>query len=250
MSISDTLDDVKSSVKEIMRKCRFKKANMERQESAELQSSLAKCRGKLEICRKDFARGIKAQSRNIAEGRQAGMETIIHEQMMWDAAIGYMLVSDAIFALKSISTYDSIAHAYEMLDAATKQISGKKSGLGGIVHIGSTKERNSYGYITSSAAVKGKEELLNSFFERLKVTGDIEACLEAAKDPAAYQAELRGAYTDRSALAADPAAPGARGSDLDAYMHRLVGAAQSGAAAEDYTKAMSDMLDIHPPKDV
>ena len=249
MSISDTLDDVKASVKEILRKRRFKKANMARQEAAELQSSLAKCRGKLELCRKDFARSIRTQSRNIAEGQRAGMETMIHEQMMWDAAIGYMLVNDAIFALKSISTYDSIAHAYEMLEAATKQMSGKKSGLGSIVHIGSTKERNSYGYITSSAAVKEKEELLNSFFERLKVTGDIEACLDAAKDPSAHQAELRGTYIG-SSLSAEPADSEMYGSDLDAYMRRLGGDAGSETAAEDYTEAMSDMMDIHPPKDV
>ena len=245
MSITDTLDDVKASVKEIMRKRKFKKANMERQEAAELQSSLAKCRGKLELCRKDFARSIRNQSKNIAEGQRTGMETVIHEQMMWDAAIGYMLVNDAIFALKSISTYDSITHAYEMLDAATKQMSGKKKGLGGLTHIGSAKERNAYGYITSAAAVKEKEELLDSFFERLKVTGDIEACLAAAKDPAAHQAELRGAYTGSSALSS-----GTDGADLDAYMRRLGGAAKPEAEAEDYTAAMSDLLDIHPPKDV
>lgn len=249
MSITDTLDDVKASVKELMRKHRFKKANMERKEAAELQSSLAKCRGKLELCRKDFARSVRTQSKNIAEGQRAGMETIIHEQMMWDAAIGYMLINDAIFALKSISTYDSIAHAYEMLETATKQISGKKSGLGSVAHICSTKERNSYGYITSTAAVKEKEELLNSFFEQLKVTGDIEACLAAARNPAAYQAELRGSYTDSSGLTA-PAASGMYGSDLDAYMRRLDGTEQAGAEAEDYKEAMGDMLDIHPPKDV
>ena len=248
MAISDTLDDVKASVREIMRKHRFKKANLARQEAAELQSSLAKCRGKLELCRKDFARSIRTQSKNIAEGQRTGMETIIHEQMMWDAAIGYMLVNDAIFALKSISTYDSIAHAYEMLEAATKQMSGKKSKLDRIPHIGSAKKRDSYGYITSSAAAKEKEELLSSFFEQLKVTGDIEVCLAAARDPAAHQAELRGAYTGGSALAG-PAASEMYGSDLDAYMSRLEGAAQPGAA-EDYTDAMSDLFDIHPPKDV
>ena len=249
MSITDTLDDVKASVKELMRKHRFKKANMERKEAAELQNALGKCRGQLELCRKDFARSIRTQSKNIAEGQRTGMETIIHEQMMWDAAIGYMLVNDAIFALKSISTYDSIAHAYEMLEAATKQMSGKKSGLGSVVHIGSTKGRNSYGYITSTAAVKEKEDLLNSFFEQLKVTGDIEACLAATRNPAAYQAELRGAYTDSSGLTA-PTASGVYGSDLDAYMRKLGGAEQSDAEAEDYEEAMGDMLDIHPPKDV
>ena len=246
MSISDTLDDVKASVKELMRKHKFKSDNKDRQKAAELQSALAKCRGQLELCRKDFARSIRAQSKNIAEGQRTGMETMIHEQMMWDAAIGYMLVNDAIFALKSISTYDSIAHAYEMLEAATKQMSGKKSGLSSIVHIGSTKERNSYGYITSSAAVKEKEELLNSFFEQLKATGDIEACLEAARNPATYQAQLRGAYTGSSTLAG----PATGESDLDAYMRRLGGEAKPGAEAEDYAEGLSGMMDIHPPKDV
>ena len=249
MSISDTLDDVKASVKELMRKHKFKNDNKDRQKAAELQSALAKCRGKLELCRKDFARSIRTQSKNIAEGQRMGMETVIHEQMMWDAAIGYMLVNDAIFALKSISTYDSIAHAYEMLEAATRQMSGKKSGLSGIVQIGSTKERNSYGYITSSAAVKEKEELLNTFFEQLKAAGDIEACLEAARNPAARQAQLRGAYTGGS-TPAGPAASETYGSDLDEYMRRLGGVAQPGAAAEDYTESLDGMADIHPPKDV
>ena len=33
---------------------------------------------------------------------------------------------------------------------------------------------NEYGYITSATAVKDKEALLESFFDRLKVNGDIE----------------------------------------------------------------------------
>ena len=245
MSISDTLEDAKAYVKELMRKRRFKKANLERQEAAELQSSLAKCRGQLELCRKDCARSIRTQSKNIAEGQRTGMETVINEQIMWDAAIGYMLINDAIFALKSISTYDSIAHAYEMLDAATKQMSGKKSGLGSTAHAGSTKKRNSYGYITSSAAVREKEELLDSFFERLKVTGDIEACLAAVKDPSVRQAELRGVYTG-GPIPAECAS----GSDLDAYMRRLDDTAESGAEKEDYAGNLAGMSDIHPPKDV
>ncbi len=242
MAILDTLDEVKSFLEGIKRKYRFRKARIARQDAVELQTTLAKCRGKLEICKKDFSRTINTQSRNINAGVKEGADTVIQEQIMWDAAIGYMLVRDAIFALETINSYDSVSHAYEMLDAAMKQIAGKKNGFPKAMKIGSTKERNAYGYITSSAALKEKEELLDTFFESLKLTGNIEEHLAAARNPAARQAELRHAYT-KGNTAAEPA------SEIDALMDRLSGVEDQAAAQPDFENDMGSMLDIHPPKD-
>lgn len=243
MAISDMMSEVKNSLGEIKRKYRFKKARMAREDAVELQTTLAKCRGKLEICKNDFNRAINAQSKNITEGKKIGADTIIQEQIMWDAAIGYMLVRDAIYALETISSYDAVSHAYEMLDAAMKQVAGKKSNFPGSMKIGSTKERNAYGYITSTAALKEKEELLDSFFEELKNSGDIEARLADARIPGARQAELRRAYTD----AQEPETE--KTSEIDDYMSRLNAVKDTPAAAEDFEKGMDSMLDIHPPKD-
>ena len=155
-----------------------------------------------------------------------------------------MLVGDAIYALETINSYDSVAHAYEMLEAAMKQVAGKKSEFPSSMKIGSTKERNAYGYITSSTALRAKQEMLESFFEQLKVTGDIESHLAAARSPAARQAELRHAYTKDSGSAG----MGEAISDIDALMGRLSSVDDSALTEEDTDFNMESMMDIHPPK--
>ena len=238
MAISDMIEEVQSSLKDIKRKYRFKKARMAHEEAAELQATLAKCRGKLEICRKDLNRAINTQSKNICAGLKEGADTLIQQQILWDAAIGYMLVRDAIYALETISSYDAVSHAYEMLDAAMKQVAGKKSGFPSNMKIGSTKERNAYGYITSSAALKEKEGMLDTFFEQLKLEGDIEARLAEARLPGERQAEQRHAYMNNVAPV----------SGTQSYMDRLSGVKDDEDMEMDFSGDKSAMFDIHPPQ--
>ena len=238
MAISDILEDAKAYLEQLKKKYKFKKANLQREEQAELQASLAKCRGKLEICKNDFNRTIGTQSRNIADGLRIGADTRIQEKMLWDAAVGYMLVRDAIYALETISSYDAVSHAYEMLDAAMKQVAGKKSGFPSNMKIGSTKERNAYGYITSSAALKEKEGMLDTFFEQLKLEGDIEARLAEARLPGERQAEQRHAYMNNVAPV----------SGTQSYMDRLSGVKDDEDMEMDFSGDKSAMFDIHPPQ--
>jgi hypothetical protein len=226
MAISDILEDAKAYLEQLKKKYKFKKANLQREEQAELQASLAKCRGKLEICKNDFNRTIGTQSRNIADGLRIGADTRIQEKMLWDAAVGYMLVRDAIYALKTINSFDSVSHAYDMLDAAAKQMSGKKSKF---PSFGPSKERNSYGYITSATAVKEKETLLESFFDRLKVTGDIEECLGLVRN--------NGAVTEDGL------------SEIDEMMRQIKSRGSgSSTPREEFPLDMNDLRDIQPPK--
>ena len=192
MSIASTLEKAKVSLEEIKRDKRFKKANLQRKEAVDLQVSLANCRGQLEICMKDFNRTIKTQSRNVREGDATGMDTLLQAQMLWDSAIGYMLVRDAIFSLKSINTSSSVSHAYEMLDEAVRILTGKNSSF--FSRFGSEQERNRFGFITSTAALREKEDMLDTFFEELKMTGDIERCIENARDMRSIEAARRNAY--------------------------------------------------------
>lgn len=242
MAISDMIHEAKNTLEEIKRKYRFKKARMLMEDKVELQVTLAKCRGKLEICKKDFERAINTQSKNINDGRKIGADTIIQEQILWDAAIGYMLVRDAIYALETISSYDAVSHAYEMLDAAMKQIAGKKSGFPKGMKVGETKERNAYGYITSNAALKTKEEMLDGFFEDLKLTGNIEAHLSKARMPGDRQAELRFSCEAGQGNVTET-------EDLDAYMSRLSNLDDAEVTKTNFEQNMDVMLDIHPPKD-
>lgn len=243
MAISDMIQEAQATLKEIKKKNRFKKANLERAEAVELQVTLAQCRGKLEICRKDLNRSINTQSRNINAGREIGSDTLVQEQILWDSAIGYLLVRDAIYALETINSYDSVSHAYDMLDAAMKQISSKKANFPSRFKIGGTKERNAYGYITSSAALREKERFLESFFEDLKLLGDIEARISEAQRPTAHQVEHRHAK-----LRSTDAAPAAT-SDLEARMNQLKSTPDTAPDDDDDFEAkVMAMRDIHPPK--
>lgn len=182
MGITEKLNEVKAQLKEIKHKNMFKKANAKREAMIELQTALAKCRGQLEVCLKDFNHVIKTQSRNIQEGLAAHADVAIQEQLLWDAAIGYMLVKDAIYSLKTVTSNNSIAYGYEMLDVAVAQMNGKTKKMPTYGLVKGKQFRNRYGYITSEAVKQEKIELLEGFFEDLKVSGDIEACLENAHD--------------------------------------------------------------------
>ncbi len=243
-NLTEMIGDAKTAIKNLQRKFDFKKANRDRAAAAKLQYELGVCRGKLEICRKQFSRTILTQSGNIAQGRAAGIDTMLQEQILWDSAIGYLLVRDAIYALQSITSYDSVAHAYEMLDAAAAQISGQRSGgLSKIFSFEPKWERNAYGYITSSAAVKQKEAFLDTFFEELKETGDIETCLQTAENPSHKTVE-RERLVGGGTVSSRPGPGGS--SKVDEMMSRLR-KQQPEEAEEDIP--LETTTDVRPPQD-
>lgn len=243
MAILDTLDTAKTYLQEIQRNRRFQRENLNRQDAAELQAALAKCRGKMEVCKKDFERTIRSQSRNIEEGLKLGADTGLQEQMLWDATIGYMLVKDAIYALSTIASRHSVAHAYEMLDAVTRQMSGKKSSL----PLKRVRERNVYGYITSEMAIEKKSELLATFFDRLKATGDIEDCLAKAKQPASLQADRSQMYT-KGRISPGMTGAGERPiSAADRAMKNMGAFENEGKDETDYTAGLDDVYDTDRP---
>ena len=216
MAANDIINDVKDSLKEMRRKSIFKKKNIARDEQVQLQTNLARCRGKLEMSIRDFERAIKVQSKSVREGIRDGRDTVLQEQMLWDAAIGYMLVDDAIYALKTISTYDGIDKAYDLLETASKQMSGKGSKLRNI------KGHGEYSYVTSGDSLKDKEAQLSSFFEELKETGDIKACLENMRNPGKTAEKLGG--TEEELPSSD---------DIARYAEFLKGASEGDDKALD-----------------
>ena len=181
--ISDVLDSAKKSLKELEKKHKYKKASRERNDAIELQTDLAKCHGDLEACKNQFGRTILTQSLNIKKGLSEGIDVAVQRKILQDSALGYLLVRDAIFAIESVNSYESVAHAYEMLDAAMREITGSR-GLPRFPHISSSKKRNEYGYINSQSAVKQKKAIVNAMQDELEETGDIEECLKHAENPA------------------------------------------------------------------
>ena len=55
-AITNKLEDARRALDDLKRKRKFKKANDARAEAVELQNALVTCRGKLEVCKKDFNR--------------------------------------------------------------------------------------------------------------------------------------------------------------------------------------------------
>ena len=181
MGLFDIFDDSKKALDELRRDKNFRSQNKEREDEKKLQMALGACRGKLEISRTEFERSIRNHSKSIKKGLKEGRDILLLEQTLWDAAIGYMLVSDAIFALESINSYDSVERAYELLDEAVKIMTGKAKPKESL-NLGKQRGRGVYGHVTSKTAIKRKEDMLESFFSELKESGDIEACLDAYRN--------------------------------------------------------------------
>ena len=233
MALMDSLEAAKDSLNEFKRKRRFKKANKQREEAAQLQSDLTKCRGKLETCRAEFSRTVRTQAANIRKGQSEGMDTLLQEQILWDAAVGYLLVRDAIYSIQTLNNYDSVDHAYDMLEQATKQMMNKRNHLNNMKLV-SKKKRDEYGYITSESSRKEKEQMLELFFEKLKQTGDIEACVNEA---------TRSSYGSSSLYGSEE--PGS----LEEAM-RILRQSQGGELPEEDFSSMPDgLFDMSGPAD-
>lgn len=181
MALKDMLNDCKKTFENIMRNRKYKKARLEREAQVELLHEIGKCNGKLNVCLNSFKNAIAEQSRSIIEAN-GEYDTLPQEQILWDSAIGYLLVKDAAFALKSVSSYNSLTHAYDLLNKAVRQISGTKNKTLSNTAKGSSVRDETYGYLSSDETIKNKMLILDGFFEELKTSGDIEACLEKRRN--------------------------------------------------------------------
>ena len=119
-SITDKINDAKKALDNAMRDRRFKKERMAREKRAEYVAEVAICSGKLTACKNDLSRAIRQQSSYITEGAKQGCDTTLQEQNLKDSAIGYMLLNDAIYALRSINNSNDIEYAYRILDVAAR----------------------------------------------------------------------------------------------------------------------------------
>jgi hypothetical protein len=70
-------------------------------------------------------------------------------------------------------------------------MSGKGGKVRHMPQLNVLQDRGIYAGLTSQEALESKEQLLDAFFETLKDTGDIEACLASGVNPAANQAARR-----------------------------------------------------------
>lgn len=191
-----SLANTRKMLKEMKEKYRFKKANDSREAAAKLQYDLVVCRGQLELSKKDLARVIRTQCRNIEDGDRRHIDTSIQEEMLKDAVVGYMLVRDALFQMTTIANSDSISYAYENLDRAVNLMSGKGNGGFKWPWSRALSNRGMYQDITSPEAKDQKREYAEQIIPRLKRGEDIEACLEQLEWPGDTEARRQEVYMD------------------------------------------------------
>lgn len=248
MANLQSLSNAKQILEDLKKKYRYKKTNDALKQESEVQYQLGVCRGKLELSLNELDNVIRTQSANVRAEQQTQAATVyntgtkkldtIQQQMLWDAAIAYMLTKDALIAIKTIGSRDSIASAYEMLDAAVSQMTGKKQHkFLKLPQVRVALGYSNYSYITSEQALAEKEEQLDQIFEALMQTGDIEACLAQAKHPGAVQAE-------RDVMAQSGKTPHSGGAG-ESYKERLNHVPDT--YGDDAYEITEDMKDVHAP---
>lgn len=179
------LEQAQKQMEKLKKAYRYSKANASREAAAKLQYERTVCRSQLEANKKNVERVIREQSRNIRNGRAEHQDTSIQQDLVHEAALSYLLLVDAIYALTTVSSYDSIAYAYDVLDAAIEYMSGKPRRMRKVSALpvfGANKRRSAYTALTSRERVLEKENICQQMMPALIESGNIEECLRQVQD--------------------------------------------------------------------
>lgn len=174
------LEQAQKQMEKLKKAYRYSKANASREAAAKLQYERTVCRSQLEANKKNVERVIREQSRNVRNGRAEHQDTSIQQDLVHEAALSYLLLVDAIYALTTVSSYDSISYAYDVLDAAIAYMSGKPRRMrkiSALPVLGTNKRRSAYTALTSRERVLEKESICQQMMPALIESGNIEECL-------------------------------------------------------------------------
>ncbi len=181
MNIKEMISSAKKKIEQIKKNYHFKSENERRKKEAQLTEELMICAGDLGVCRSTYERAVRRQSEEIREGMANGYPVTVQKNLLMDAAVGYMIVKEALFVIQSVATYDSIVDAYALLDMAAKTITGEKMKR---PKKSKRPSREEYAFLNSFETVEAKKRIVTSsgFMDMLIATGDIEKCIEAARE--------------------------------------------------------------------
>lgn len=191
------LEQAREQFEKLKKEYKYNKANASREAAAKLQYERTVCRSQLEGSKKNVERVIREQSRNIRIGRAEYQDTSIQQEILHEAALSYLLLTDAIYALTTVSSYDSISYAYEVLDAAVEYMSGKPRRMRKLSELPvfrADKRNNAYAALTSKERVLEKENICEQIMATLIESGDIETCLEQIRGKRENDLGVRKAY--------------------------------------------------------
>lgn len=200
MEINEMIGNVKKTLKKILRNRKYKKELDEHNRNVDMLQSLMKCSGELNQCKSSYLAAIRQQQRNIRSGMEEGFDTQPQKNLLKEAALGYLVVEDAMFSLKSMGSYNQMVRAYALLDAITKDVTGKKGRLSKRRQFEDDNGDDLISQFNSAEVVSQLEMKLNNYLDELLVTRDIEGCMKKIRlsSPTATRSE-QGNYNPKAA---------------------------------------------------
>ena len=181
MSISDVKDkltEIQKKINKMMKDRRYKKANKFMEWQNEYSAEILKCAGELRKCREELSLVITDTARAIKHGRAEIRNISLQEKELENAAMGYLVVDDAIYALQSVNNYDAINDAFETINLAAKRLYGErpKKKMGTLFR---HPEREDFKtYLESDEINDARELVYKDIKENLIASGNIEECLK------------------------------------------------------------------------
>lgn len=180
MEVNEVISKASESVRNIRKGMEKKYSRKLRQNEVDIAIDVNECIGRLGFAMDEYARVIKTQSRNIREGMENGYDTTVQERVLMSSARGYLVVRDALFALKTLRNFDSFLLAEDMLDCAALTMQGKKESLFSKLAKLRKKYPDYSAYFSVDAASR-RDSMVDSFFKELVLTGDIAECVKKNK---------------------------------------------------------------------
>ena len=98
MELSETIKSTSDYIEGMKKKLRHKYSKKLFQNAVDISVEINECVGKMTFCQNEFRRVIKRQSAAIKQGREEGYTTAVQESMLENAAVGYLLVKEALYA--------------------------------------------------------------------------------------------------------------------------------------------------------
>ena len=178
MEINEMIGNVKKTLKKILRNRKYKKELDEHNRNVDMLQSLMECSGELNQCKSSYFTAIRQQQRNIRNGKEEGFDTTAQRNLLKEAALGYLVVEEAMFSLKSMGSYNQILRAYAMLDSITKDVTGKKGRFSKRRQLDIDDGEDLISQFNSDEKLAELGAKVENHLDELAVTKDIEASMK------------------------------------------------------------------------
>jgi len=181
MSVEDVkgrIDSIKRKIERMMRDRQFRREGKFFEWKCKYSEQLLTCSGELNVCKKIFELVISETAKSVRQGLEEVRNVELQKLELKNAAIGYMIMDDATFALRSVNSYDAINMAYESLDMAERRLKGE-SPRKNLRIFGRHPERGSVQSILENADIEEERLKIYSAIEsELTESGNIEQALK------------------------------------------------------------------------